>query len=62
MLVLATSLDHLGYVLSNSLNNDIERITLADTYLTQAVQIVVHSHSPIPSTTIPTASSNCEHS
>lgn len=30
ILILATSLDHLGYILSNSLNNDIIRITLAD--------------------------------
>ena len=37
ILMLATSLDHLGYILSNSLNNDILRITLADIYLNEAV-------------------------
>lgn len=39
ILILATSLDHLGYILSNSLNNDILRITLADTYLNEAVML-----------------------
>jgi len=39
MRILATSLDHLGYVLSNSLNNDITRITKADFYLNEAVKL-----------------------
>lgn len=39
MLMLATSLDHLGYILSNSLNNDIQRITKADYYLTESVNM-----------------------
>lgn len=39
ILILATSLDHLGYILSNSLNNDIIRITLADIYLNEAVKL-----------------------
>ena len=39
ILVLATSLDHLGYILSNSLNNDILRISLANTYLNKAVEL-----------------------
>lgn len=39
ILILATSLDHLGYILSNSLNNDIIKITLADTYLNEAVML-----------------------
>ena len=39
ILLLATSLDHLGYILSNSLNNDIERITKADFYLNEAVRL-----------------------
>lgn len=39
LLILATSLDHLGYILSNSLNNDIIRITLADSYLNEAVKL-----------------------
>lgn len=38
-LILATSLDHLGYILSNSLNNDLLRITLAATYLNEAVKL-----------------------
>lgn len=38
-LILATSLDHLGYILSNSLNNDLLRITLAATYLNKAVKL-----------------------
>lgn len=47
ILILATSLDYLGYILSNSLNNDIIRITLADTYLKEAVmlrQILCSAH------------------
>lgn len=39
MLMLATSLDHLGYILSNSLNNDLHRITNADYYLTESVNM-----------------------
>jgi hypothetical protein len=39
MLMLATSLDHLGYILSNSLNNNLRRITMADYYLTESVNI-----------------------
>lgn len=39
ILILATSLDHLGYILSNSLDNDILRITLADSYLNEAVKL-----------------------
>lgn len=39
ILILATSLEHLGYILSNSLNNDIIRITLADIYLNEAVKL-----------------------
>lgn len=39
ILILATSLDHLGYILSNSLNNDLHRITNADYYLTESVNM-----------------------
>ena len=39
LMLLATSFDHLGYILSNSLNNDIERITKADFYLNEAVKL-----------------------
>lgn len=46
--ILATSLDHLGYVLSNSLNNDIERISKADYYLGHAVKIRKSLYSKTP--------------
>ena len=39
MLMLNTSLVHLGYILSNSLNNDLHRITNADYYLTESVNM-----------------------
>lgn len=39
ILIWAASLDHLGYIISNSLHNDISRITKADYYLNEALTL-----------------------